>query len=92
MSKGKAKLVTVFMFTMIVLLLADAVAIWPDALPWVLLVFAIPGAWKFVRVLYIWLTTPDNPIVIKLPVWKGWKRPAQAKTYQEYAAARNTER
>lgn len=88
MSKNKAKLVTVFMFVMTVLMLADLVAIYPAALPWVLGVFAIPGAWKFCQVLFLWLTTEDKPVAIKLPLRKKEK---PVRTYKDYAAGRFTE-
>lgn len=72
-SKAKARIVTVCLFVFIVLLCANIVALWPRALPWVLGVFAIPGAWKFCRVTYKWLTVEEQP---KLP------------TYQDFAEAR----
>lgn len=79
-SKKKAKLVTVALFVFIVMVCTNLVAIWPEALPWVLGVFAIPGAWKFCRVLYVWLTTDDKPITIRLPRVKK-----RVKTYADYA-------
>ena len=66
MNKNKARLVVVALFVLLVLLCADAVAIWPDTLPWILGAFAIPGAWKFCRVLFIWLTTDEEPVRISL--------------------------
>lgn len=61
MNKNKAKLVTVVIFVFLILLCADAVSIWPRTLPWILGAFAVPGAWKFCRVLYIWLVTDPEP-------------------------------
>ena len=92
MNKSKARLVTIVIFVFLVLLLADTVSIWPASLPYILGAFAIPGAWKFCRVLYIWLTTEEEetPIMLKIPKWKGWKKPVQEKTYRDYAAARST--
>ena len=60
MNHKKAKLVTVVIFVFVVLLCADAVSIWPRALPYILGAFAIPGAWKFCRTLYVWLII-DEP-------------------------------
>lgn len=59
MNKNKAKLVTIVISVFVLLLCVDMVTIWPKMLPWILGCFAIPGAWKFCRVLYIWLT--DEP-------------------------------
>lgn len=60
MSKTKARLVTVIIFTFIVLVCADLVAIYPRTLPWILGTFAVPGAWKFCRVCFIWLTVREE--------------------------------
>ena len=67
MNKSKAVIVTAIMFILLVVLAADVVAVIPNALPWILAVFALPGAWLFVKVLYLWLTTEDKPIQIRLP-------------------------
>ena len=88
MNKNKARLVTVVIFVFVLLLCADAVSIWPAALPYILGAFAIPGAWKFCRVLFIWLTTEDKPVAIKLPIRKKEK---PVRTYKDYAAGRFTE-
>lgn len=56
MSRKKARLASGAIVVLVLLLLADVVAIWPASLPWILGVFAIPGVWKFARTLYIWLT------------------------------------
>lgn len=66
-SEHKAKLVTVLIFALLCLLFSDVVAIWPKSLPWILGAFALPGAWKFCRVLYIWLITEDTPLEIEMP-------------------------
>lgn len=89
MNKNKARLVTVVIFVFVLLLCADAVSIWPAAMPYILGAFAIPGAWKFCRVLFIWLTTDPEPVKVKLPSWKRKEKPV--KTYREYAEGRVTE-
>lgn len=81
-SKSKAKLVTVALFVFVVMVCANVVALWPSALPWVLGAFAVPGAWKFCRVMFLWLTTEDKPITIRLP---KVKKERKAKTYADYA-------
>lgn len=60
-SKKKAKLVTVALFVFVVMVCFNVVALWPVTLPYVLGVFAIPGAWKFCRVTYIWLMSEEKP-------------------------------
>ena len=60
MPKGKGLLVTVLITVLLVLLGADAVAIWPEALPWVLGVFAVPGVYLFSKYLYRWLTAQED--------------------------------
>jgi hypothetical protein len=89
-SESKAKLVTILLFVLILLLMADVVALWPWTLPWVLGVFAVPGAMKFCRVLYIWLTTEDQPVSIKLPFRKP-KKPKGPVTYKDWADAQKGE-
>ena len=61
MSKAKARLVTAIIFTFIVLVCVDLVAIYPRTLPWILGTFAVPGAWKFCRVCFLWLTVDEEP-------------------------------
>ena len=61
MNKNKAKLVTIVISVFVLLLCVDMVTIWPKMLPWILGAFALPGFWKFCRVLYIWLTTDPEP-------------------------------
>lgn len=61
MSEKKARLVAVIILASVLLICADIVARWPSALPWVLGVFAFPGACKFARVVYKWLMLPDKP-------------------------------
>lgn len=51
----KAKFVTVMFSVMFFSLMGVTVAEAPWSLPWILGAFAIPGAWKFIRTLYIWL-------------------------------------
>ena len=60
MPKGKGLLVTVLITVLLILLGADAVAIWPEALPWILGVFAIPGVYLFSKYLYRWLTAQED--------------------------------
>ena len=72
MCKWKARLVTTLITVLLVLLAADAVAIWPKALPWILGVFALPGVYLFAKYLYVWLTTESEPI--KFPKWDGKKK------------------
>lgn len=80
-SKKKAKLVTVALFVFVIMVCFNLVALIPAALPWVLGAFALPGAWCFCKVLFLWLTTEDKPLVIRLPQRKNKK----AKTYMDYA-------
>lgn len=89
-SESKAKLVTLLLFVLILLLMADVVALWRWTLPWVLGVFAVPGAMKFCRVLYIWLTTEDQPVSIKLP-FKKPRKPKGPTTYKDWAEAQKEE-
>lgn len=56
MNHKKAKLASAAIVILILLLLADVVALWPGTLPYILGVFAIPGIFKFARTLYMWLT------------------------------------
>lgn len=72
MSKWKAKVVTALFMILLIVLAADVVAVIPKSLPWILGVFAIPGVWKFARVLYIWMTTESEPL--KFPKWDGKKK------------------
>ena len=74
MNKNKAKLVTILMFILLVVLAADVVSAIPQTLPWILAPFAMVGAWKFARVLFLWLTTDDEPVTIKFPKWNQKKR------------------
>lgn len=81
-SKKKARLVTVALFVFVVMVCFNLVALIPAALPWVLGAFAIPGAWVFCKVLFVWLTTEDKPLTIRLPKLGKHKKP---KTYADYA-------
>ena len=84
-STHKAKLVTALVCALLLLMFSDIVAIWPKTLPYILGAFAIPGAWKFTRVLYIWLLT-DDPEPLALPAIRWpWKK--KKLTYQDYAEA-----
>lgn len=56
MTNAKAKIVTAALVAFMALLLQNIVRIFPDLLPWVLGVFAIPGAIAFTKSLYRWLT------------------------------------
>lgn len=58
-SKNKAKLITALTCALLLVLFADTVALWPWTLTWILAAFAIPGAFKFAKVLYIWLLLDD---------------------------------
>lgn len=82
MSKDKARLATAAFCVLFFGLMAELYKEVPDSRLIILWCFAIPGAWKFVRVVFIWLTTDDRPIEIKLPKWLRKKKP---KTYQDYA-------
>lgn len=62
MKKGKARLVTAIIFAFVVLVCVDLVGIYPRTLPWILGAFAVPGAWKFCRVCFLWLTVVEDPI------------------------------
>ena len=66
MNKRKAIVVTVLLFVLLTVLAADVVAVMPGALVWILAVFAVPGLWKFAKLLYWWLTTEDQR-GIKIP-------------------------
>ena len=72
MSKWKARLVTLLIVVLLILLGADAVAIWPKSLPYILGVFALPGVYLFAKYLYLWLTTESEPL--KFPKWDGKKK------------------
>lgn len=60
MSKPKARLITLVIVAFVVLVCVDFVAIYPKAMTWILGTFAVPGAWKFCRVCYIWLQVDDR--------------------------------
>ena len=60
MSKRKAQLVTAIIAAFVLLVCVDLVALYPKATIWILGAFAVPGAWKFCRTCYIWLTIPDD--------------------------------
>ena len=80
MCKWKARLVTLLIVVLLILLAADVVAIWPRALPYILGAFAVPGVWKFARVLYIWLTT-DSDWKVQFNLKKkpfAWKKGEEA--------------
>ena len=81
-SKNKAKLITALVCVLLILMFADIVAIWPGSLPYVLGAFAVPGAWKFARVLYIWLLT-DDPDINEI----HWPFRRKKLTYEDYARA-----
>ena len=51
----KARLVTILFCGLMFMSLIEIVLMWPKTLTWILAAFAIPGAWKFVRVTYIWM-------------------------------------
>lgn len=74
MNKNKARLVTILIMILLAVLAADIVGLYPDTLPWILAPFAAAGAWKFARVLFLWLTTEDEPVTIKFPKWNQKKR------------------
>lgn len=83
-SETKAKLVTALLCALLCLLCSDIVGMWPAALPYILGAFAVPGIWKFARVLYIWLLTEDpEPIAWPAIRWP-WKK---KQPYQDYAEA-----
>lgn len=80
-SKNKARLVTALICVLLTLMFADLVALFPWSLPYILGAFAIPGAWKFARCLYIWLMLDDPALdEIHFP----WKKKKE-KTYRDYA-------
>lgn len=62
MSKAKARLVTAVIFAFVMVVSVDFIAIYPKALNWILGAFAVPGAWKFCRVCYIWLQEEEKPL------------------------------
>lgn len=85
MSKEKARVATLAFCILFFGMLAELYDVMPESRLIILWVFAIPGAWKFVRVVFVWLTTEDKPIEIKIPKWLHRKR--KPKTYQEWAEA-----
>lgn len=86
-STNKARLITALICALLCLMFADIVAIWPRTLPYILGAFAVPGAWKFARTLYIWLITDDpEPVKIALPSWWPFKKKRKL-TYEDYANA-----
>lgn len=79
-NKQKARIVTVVIFAFVLLVSSNLVALFPGVLPWILAAFAIPGAWQFCKVAYLWLTTDDKPLSISFP-----KHKKKVKTYLDYA-------
>lgn len=57
MNKKKARLCTALFSIMLLGILVDVGIVWPHAIPYILAPFAVTGAFKFVRVLYIWFIT-----------------------------------
>ena len=83
MSKEKARLATAIFCTCFFGLVANLYRVAPELRLVILWCFAIPGAWKFIRVVFVWLTTEDKPVEIKLPKWL--KRKKKPRTYQDFA-------
>ena len=80
MRNWKMKIVTGLITLLLIVLAADVVAVVPNSLPWILGAFAVPGVWRFARLLYRWLTTDDDRgIVIALP--RHRKKSAFAKVW-----------
>lgn len=86
MNKNKAKIVTALMFILLAVLAADVVTAFPQALPWILGAFAIPGVVWFSKLLYRWVTEDDEAKTIVLPTLWG-KKPA--KGYADYRGGEN---
>ena len=51
----KARFVTIMFCGMVFTSLTEIALMAPWTLTWILAAFAVPGAWKFVRVTYIWM-------------------------------------
>lgn len=79
-NKQKARVVTAVIFMFVMLVSSNLVALFPGLLVWILAAFAIPGAWCFCKVAFLWLTTEDTPLTIKIP-----KHRKKNKTYLDYA-------
>lgn len=73
MNKWKCKVVVVLITILLIVLAADVVAVIPNALPWILGVFAVPGIVMFSKLLYRWMTD-DEPVVIHYPKWDKKKK------------------
>lgn len=82
-SKNKAKLITALLTVLLALMFLDLAALFPWTGPWILGAFAIPGVFKFVRCLYIWLQL-DDPALDEIH-WPFKQR--KAKSYKDYAEA-----
>lgn len=83
MSKEKGRLATAIFCVCFFGLITNLYRVAPELRMTILWCFAIPGAFKFVRVVFIWLTTDSEPVKIQLPKWLTRKR--KPRTYQDFA-------
>ena len=83
MSKAKARAATIAFCVLFFGVMAELYRGIPESRLIILWCFAVPGAFKFVRVVFIWLTTDDNPVKIRRPKWMRKKE--QPRTYKEWA-------
>ena len=86
MKTWKARVITALIVILFVVLALDVVALVPEALPYILGVFAIPGVVWFSKLLYRWVTEDDEEKTIVLPTLWG-KKPA--KGYADYRGGEN---
>ena len=84
MNKEKARLATAIFCVAFFGLIANLYKIAPETRMVILWCFAIPGAMKFIRVVFVWLTTDGKPVEIRLPKWMK-KKEKRRKTYKDYA-------
>lgn len=90
MSKDKARLATAIFCVPFFGLIANLYRIAPELRLVILWCFAVPGAFKFIRVVFIWLTTEGEPVKIRLPRWLQRKK--KPMSYKDYAEAGNNGR
>lgn len=85
MSKDKARLATAIFCVCFFGLIANLYRVAPELRMTILWCFAIPGAFKFIRVVFVWLTTDAEPVQIRIPKWL--KRKKKPRTYEDFAEA-----
>lgn len=85
MSKDKARLATAIFCVCFFGLIANLYRVAPELRVTILWCFAIPGAMKFVRVVFVWLTTESKTVTVTIPKWL--RRKKKPRTYQDFAEA-----